>query len=168
MLSESNRALIVEDDPVVARSIARRLLREGYSVSMAQTCRAARAAGTGFQVAVLDLDLPDGTGDALADDLLRLGAVRHIVFYTGSIDPQVRENASHFGTVIDKTEDVEQVVQALEPFPTAPPVSMMAPAQRPRPGSSSRLSRAAGDEDSSLESLAKQVANQGANQVSRR
>jgi FixJ family two-component response regulator len=115
-------------------------------------------------VAVLDLDLPDGTGDALADDLLRLGAVRHIVFYTGSIDPRVRENASHFGTVIDKTEDVEQVVHALEPSPTAPPASMVAPAQRSRPGSSSRLSRASGDEDTSLESLANQVANQ----VSRR
>jgi hypothetical protein len=129
---------------------------------MAQTCRAARAAGTGFLVAVLDLDLPDGTGDVLADDLLRLGAVRHIVFYTGSIDPMVRENASNFGTVIDKTEDVELVVQALEPFPTAPPVSMMAPATRPRTGSSSRLSRV-GEEDS-LEALANQVANQ----VSRR
>jgi DNA-binding response OmpR family regulator len=53
---EPTRALIVEDDPVVGRSIARRLLREGYTVSVAQTCRAARAAGSGFQVGVLDLE----------------------------------------------------------------------------------------------------------------
>ena len=53
-LPEPTRALIVEDDPVVARSVARRLLREGYTVSIASTCRAARAAGTGFQIGILD------------------------------------------------------------------------------------------------------------------
>src|SRR3954463_10935518 len=94
---EATRALIVEDDPVVARSIARRLLREGYTVSMAQTCRAARAAGGSFQVAVLDLDLPDGNGAAVADELMRLGALRCIVFYTGSLDPTQRDRARLFG-----------------------------------------------------------------------
>src|SRR5260221_13815559 len=102
---EPTRALIVEDDPVVARSVARRLLREGYTVSLAQTCRAARAAGSGFQVAILDLDLPDGSGVDLADDLLRLGAVRGIVFYTGSLDTAQRERARLFGSIIDKAHD---------------------------------------------------------------
>jgi CheY-like chemotaxis protein len=147
--AEPTRALIVEDDPVVARSIARRLLREGYTVSLAQTCRAARAAGTGFHVAVLDLDLPDGTGTDLADELLRLGAVRGVVFYTGSVDSAQRERAARFGTVVDKTSDVEDVIEALEPFPTAPPVSRMAPAARPRPrASGARLSRVSPDDES--------------------
>lgn len=136
------RALIVEDDPVVARSIARRLLREGYSVSLAQTCRAARAAGPGFQVGVLDLDLPDGSGADLADELLRLGAVRGVVFYTGSLDGAVRNRASLFGPVFDKAANLEDVVSALGPFPTAPPVSQMAPAVRPRTRQSgARLTR---------------------------
>lgn len=159
--SEATRALIVEDDPVVARSIARRLLREGYTVSLAQTCRAARAAGGDFQVAVLDLDLPDGSGADLADELLRLGAVRHIVFYTGSLDNAQRERASSFGHVVDKASDVEDVVGALEPFPTAPPVSHLSPAIRPRPrASGARLTRVATDED--------QVAEQAAEASSRR
>jgi CheY-like chemotaxis protein len=141
-LPEPTRALIVEDDPVVARSIARRLLRDGYTVSLAQTCRAARAAGRGFQVAVLDLDLPDGSGADLADELLRLGAVRGVVFYTGSLDAAQRSRASLFGPVVDKASDLEDVVGALGPFPTAPPVSQMAPAARPRPrASGARLSR---------------------------
>ena len=149
------RALIVEDDPVVARSIARRLLREGYTVSLAQTCRAARAAGTGFQVAVLDLDLPDGSGADLADELLRLGAVRHIVFYTGSLDSAQRERASLFGHVVDKGSDVEDVVSALEPFPTAPPISHMSPAARPRPrASGARLSRVAPEDEQLAEGVA--------------
>jgi DNA-binding response OmpR family regulator len=149
------RALIVEDDPVVARSIARRLLREGYTVSLAQTCRAARAAGTGFNIAILDLDLPDGGGADLADELLRLGAVRGIVFYTGSLDPAQRARANLFGNVIDKGRDLEELVQALEPFPTAPPISHMAPAARPRPrASGARLTRVTPDEDSRPESVA--------------
>jgi DNA-binding response OmpR family regulator len=146
---ELNRALIVEDDPVVARSIARRLLREGYTVSLAQSCRAARAAGKGFQVAVLDLDLPDGSGADLADHLLRHGAVQTVVFYTGSLDDTQRERAGRFGNVIDKASDIEDVVAALETFPTAPPVSQMAPAPRSWPRTSSaRLTRVTPDEES--------------------
>ena len=142
---EPTRALIVEDDPVVARSIARRLLREGYTVSLAQTCRAARAAGTGFQVGILDLDLPDGSGADLADELLRLGCVRGVVFYTGSLDNADRQRAGLYGHVVDKSSDVEEVIAALGPFPTAPPISHMAPAMRPR-GSGARLTRVTPEE----------------------
>lgn len=143
---EPTRALIVEDDPVVARSIARRLLREGYTVSLAGTCRAARAAGGGFRVAVLDLDLPDGSGAALAEELLRLGAVRHVAFYTGSLDTTQRERAERFGRVFDKGQDLEQVVEALEPLASEPPISHLAPAPRPR-ASSSRISRVSAEEE---------------------
>ena len=111
---EPTRALIVEDDPVVARSVARRLLREGYAVRLAGTRRAARAAGVGFQLAILDLDLPDGRGADLAEELLRLGATRSIVFYTGSLDSEQRQHAQRLGSVVDKTQDLEQLMSALE------------------------------------------------------
>ncbi|RYZ05947.1 MAG: response regulator [Myxococcales bacterium] len=154
-LPAPTRALIVEDDPVVGRSIARRLLREGYTVSLAQSCRAARASGRGFQVAVLDLDLPDGNGADLADELLRLGAVHHLVFYTGSLDAAERQRAQRFGAVIDKAREVEEVVAALEPFPTAPPISHMAPAPRPRSsGSGARLNRVRPEDEAVGESIA--------------
>lgn len=154
-LPEPTRALIVEDDPVVARSIGRRLLREGYTVTLAQTCRKARASGGGFQVAVLDLDLPDGSGTDLADELLRLGAVRNVLFYTGSIDPVQRERAGRFGVVIDKARELEDLVSALEPFPTIPPISHVAPAQRGRSlGSGARINRVVSDEDAVVESFA--------------
>lgn len=145
---DPTRALIVEDDPVVARSIARRLLREGYTVSLAGTCRAARAAGGGFHVALLDLDLPDGRGVELAEELLRLGAVSSVVFYTGSIDAQQRERAQLLGALFDKSQELEEVVSALGPIPLEPPISQLAPAARPRPRlSGARLSRVAeGDE----------------------
>lgn len=149
---EPTRALIVEDDPVVARSIARRLLREGYTVSLAQTCRAARAAGAGFQVGILDLDLPDGSGADLADELLRLGSLRGVVFYTGSLDSAERQRASIFGPVVDKGQELEEVIALLGPFPTVPPISHMAPATRPRSGA--RLTRVAPEDEKLAESVA--------------
>ncbi len=140
---ESIRALIVDDDPVVGRSIGRRMLREGYTISLAQTCRGARAAGPGFQVAVLDLDLPDGSGVDLAAELLRLGAVRGVVFYTGSLDGAVRDRALGFGPLVDKTSDLEHVIRAADRVPRGPSVSHFA-APRSR-SSSSRLSRVRAD-----------------------
>ncbi|MDF3069260.1 MAG: Response regulator receiver domain [Polyangiaceae bacterium] len=124
-------------------------------MSLAQTCRAARASGPGFQVAVLDLDLPDGNGADLADELLRLGAVRNVVFYTGSLDRAQRERAERFGVVLDKAQALEEVVAALEPFPTAPPVSQMAPAPRGRSsGSGARLNRVTPEEEAVGDSVA--------------
>ncbi len=139
--SEPTRALIVDDDPVVARAIARRLLREGHTVSLAQTCRGARASGPGFEVAILDLDLPDGSGVDLADELLRLGAVRGVVFYTGSLDAALRDRALGFGTVVDKTCELEEVIRAAERCPRTAPISHFSPASRPRARKSSRVTR---------------------------
>lgn len=150
---EPMRALIVEDDPVVARSIARRLLREGYTVSVAQTCRAARAAGPGFHVAILDLDLPDGNGADLADELTRLGAVRGVVFYTGSLDNAQRSRASLFGPLVDKAAQLDEVIEALGPFPTAPPVSHKSPPGRSR-ASGARLTRVLPEEEALAEGVA--------------
>jgi DNA-binding response OmpR family regulator len=142
--AEATRALIVDDDPVVARSIARCLLREGYLVSLAKTCAGARALDPGFHVAILDLDLPDGSGVDLADELLRLGSVRGIVFYTGSLNEALRNRALSFGSVVDKARELEEVVRAVDQVPGAAPISHYGPAQRRRRRpSSSRLTRLA-------------------------
>lgn len=152
--AESTRALIVDDDPVVGRAIARRLLREGYTVSLAQTCRSARASGSGFTVAILDLDLPDGSGVDLADELLRLGAVQGVVFYTGSLDAELRERALAFGTVLDKSRELEEVIRAADEVPSSPPVSHF-PVPRPaRRLSGARLGRVSADVETGSEPLA--------------
>lgn len=152
---EPTRALIVDDDPVVARSIGRRLLRAGYSVSLAHSCRGARASGPGFQVAVLDLDLPDGSGADLADELLRLGAVRGVVFYTGSLDGATRQRALAFGAIIDKTQELEEVIRAAERFPASPPISHFSAAPRPRARpSGARLTRVGAESEPRSESPA--------------
>jgi adenosine/AMP kinase len=55
--------------------------------------------------------------------------------------------------VVDKTHDLEDVIDALEPVPTAPPISQMAPALRPRPrASGARLTRVSPDDENLAES----------------
>ncbi len=142
----SPRALIVEDDPVVARAVARRLLREGYQITIAGSCRGARAAGRGFVVAVLDLDLPDGGGAELAETLLGLGAVHSVIFYTGSMDPAMRQRATSIGLVLDKTRGIEELVAALEELPLEPPQSQQQPSTVPRPRTSGARLRVNDDE----------------------
>lgn len=63
------RLLLVEDDALLAESLAKELEQAGYRVDLAATARDARAIGEQepCQVAVLDLGLPDGSGfDVLA------------------------------------------------------------------------------------------------------
>jgi two-component system, NtrC family, response regulator PilR len=61
--------LIVEDDTVLRKHLARLFVREGYAVSTAANRAAAREhlAAARFDVLLLDLNLPDGDGlDLLA------------------------------------------------------------------------------------------------------
>jgi two-component system response regulator PilR (NtrC family) len=62
--------LIVEDDAVLRKHLARLFVREGYEVHTAETCAAARGQlmGTQFDMLLLDVALPDGSGlDVLAE-----------------------------------------------------------------------------------------------------
>jgi hypothetical protein len=79
--------------------------------------------------------------------------VRNVVFYTGSLDRAQRERASLFGAVVDKGRDVEDVVAALEPSASEPPISQLSPAARPRQRpASARLTRVTPLEDESVAS----------------
>ncbi len=67
------RVLVVDDEPAVRR-VARKLLQHaGYEVVDADGCRSARAIDPAtlrdFDVALVDLSMPDGNGAELADEL---------------------------------------------------------------------------------------------------
>ncbi len=61
--------LVVEDDPGVASFLDKGLRAEGHAVTVAPTMETAKgwlsANGTEFDMVLLDLRLPDGTGEAL-------------------------------------------------------------------------------------------------------
>lgn len=64
-------ALIVEDTPLVAALLARMLQSQGYRVQLAASLSAARAALQSElpQLLTLDMQLPDGNGLALLEQL---------------------------------------------------------------------------------------------------
>lgn len=68
------RVLIAENDRPLAGQITKAFTAEGYQADAAFTARAAAAAfsRTAFDVAILDSHLPDGEGDQLLDDFLKI------------------------------------------------------------------------------------------------
>lgn len=77
------RILLVEDDASLGRTLAERLNRESFDVQWSQTVADARerlGRGT-FDLAILDVSLPDGSGFALAR-ILRRRSTTPIMFMT--------------------------------------------------------------------------------------
>ncbi len=79
------RVIVVEDDQDVAESLREVLVDGGYLVQSAGTCREARRAfDTGsFEVALVDLQLPDGQGTELAGPLKSSNPDAEMVLLTG-------------------------------------------------------------------------------------
>jgi DNA-binding response OmpR family regulator len=67
------RILLVEDEPSLGRTLCERLQRENYEVTWAQTVAAAEAAleADRWDLAILDVKLPDGSGFGLARQIKR-------------------------------------------------------------------------------------------------
>jgi DNA-binding NarL/FixJ family response regulator len=85
----SGRVLVVEDEAMVARSWMRLLSLDGWTVQGADTLNAALdvlADGDEFDVVLLDVVLPDGSGVSLLPELNRQRPVPKIVVITASAD----------------------------------------------------------------------------------
>lgn len=80
------RVLVVDDEPVTARSYARLLGIAGYNVTVAQGGReaAALAASSGFDAIVSDLAMPDMDGLSLLRAIRRNDLDVPMIFLTGS------------------------------------------------------------------------------------
>lgn len=77
------RVLIVDDDPELAELVSRSLAREGHAVTTAGDLASARAALVeAFDVVILDLGLPDGSGLELCRELRAAGASVPILLLT--------------------------------------------------------------------------------------
>ncbi len=78
------RILLVDDNVRLVDNLAEILSDSGYAVDSANTCTQARAkAVNGFEVALVDLQLPDGTGTTLAAELKELHPEGEVVLLTG-------------------------------------------------------------------------------------
>jgi DNA-binding response OmpR family regulator len=102
--------LVVDDSPVALLALCRRLAAEGFTVREEATAAGARALDSSdLGCAVLDLELPDGDGPALAHDLRARQASLPVAFFTAGADRSLIERARTLGAVFAKP-DVEAVV----------------------------------------------------------
>lgn len=72
-MAERARILVIEDDSVIANTVAAALCDEGFDARVVAGLHAARReiARNAHTAVVVDLDLPDGAGELLLRDLAR-------------------------------------------------------------------------------------------------
>ena len=114
--------LLVDDSPVVRRVLTRRLEEAGFDVHAEAAAAAAGALDPQpFACAVIDIELPDGSGCDLAATLLRRRPQLPVAFFTAGAAEDVLERARDRGAVFWKP-DVDDVVAwvktAVQPPPT--------------------------------------------------
>ena len=91
--------LMVEDDPNVARTLAQRLGSSGFAVTHAASVAAARRAlaAQRFELALLDVGLPDGSGLDVARSLREHSPATALVFLTAHGEPEQRIEGLELG-----------------------------------------------------------------------
>lgn len=120
------RVLLVEDDRALGRMLTWTFEEHGARLLLARTCAAARtiAAAAGFDLAIVDADLPDGDGVMLAEALradhpaalVAICSGRHGIGSSGNLPPGV-------DAVLIKPVPIRLLLDLLETFcRTAPDV----------------------------------------------
>ena len=91
--------LLVEDDANVAGTLATRLRTEGFEVTHAASAAAARTAlgEAAFQIALLDVGLPDGDGFGIAGLLREASPATAVIFLTAYGTPEDRIRGLELG-----------------------------------------------------------------------
>jgi DNA-binding NarL/FixJ family response regulator len=111
------RVLVVEDQPAIRQAIASEFERDPdfELVGKAGSLAEARGMLKGADVAILDLDLPDGFGGDLIPELRAANPAAHAVVLTSTFNPAERMGAIQSGAaaVLDKMTHLGDVAQAI-------------------------------------------------------
>jgi DNA-binding response OmpR family regulator len=102
--------LVIEDDPTVARAIRRALHVQSVSCQVATSAEEVRASVGRFKVAIVDVNLPDGNGIDLYDELKTDARVGFGIFFTATEDEGDKARAEGLGTLIPKSAGVQVAV----------------------------------------------------------
>jgi len=114
--SRASRILLVEDDVVTVRVLARLLRGSGFDVTTAGSVAEASdvAQGGGFDLVVSDIGLPDGTGWDLMPRLREHGICRGIALTGfGLDDDEQRSRDAGFLTHLTKPVDFPRLEEAI-------------------------------------------------------
>lgn len=115
-------ALVVDDHEPISDLVASELRDLGYSPRRVPSLSAARKAATDrdFDLVILDLRLPDGSGLGLLRDFARAGCGPTVVIITAHSDEATKDEARSLGAAgylekpIDPDELIAMLVQAEE------------------------------------------------------
>lgn len=136
------RLLIVDDQMDVARTLARALRARGFATSTASSCQQALSHLGSVDCAIVDIDLPDGTGLELAPKLLATSAAS-VVFFSGCSDPAIQAEAGRFGPFVTKNAGLdvlfERIIQEMAARNPGVSGSLPAAALRHNPSGASSL-----------------------------
>ena len=114
-----NRILLVEDHPSFRQSLAALLDLEpdlrvvGQAASLAESHNL--IASNGFDVAVIDLGLPDGNGVALIGRLREIHPHASVLVLTISVDPEKHVQAREAGAdvILSKAVALDEIIGAV-------------------------------------------------------
>jgi len=113
--------LLVDDSPVVRRVLTLRLVAEGFDVRAESSAAAARAVDLAtLACAVIDIELPDGSGADLAGELLQRRSSLPVAFYTAGASAVVMARARSHGPVFTKP-DVAPLIAWIQTVGQPPP-----------------------------------------------
>ena len=117
-MPDRNLVFVVDDDAMMLRSVARLLRQFGYE-SLLFPSATAFAEHRDFHEAIcvlLDIDLPDGSGIELRQDLKAAGVSVPVIYITGNASPRVREVAVASGCVafLTKPFSAHELIEPLK------------------------------------------------------
>lgn len=102
--------LVIEDDPAVARALRRALQSARLKCEIAGSAAEVREVGGTYEIAIVDVNLPDGNGLDLYDELKAAHRVTRGIFFTATDNELDRARAAKFGALISKSEGVQAAV----------------------------------------------------------
>lgn len=107
------RLLLVEDQPDLARVLTRILGARGFEVTVLRTRAEAEAFDGRVHCAILDIDLPDGSGIDVARVLSEKGKAMSTVFFSAQTDPDVVAEAESVGPFVSKSLDIDVLISTV-------------------------------------------------------
>jgi signal transduction histidine kinase len=115
-MSARRQVLVVDDNPALAENLREILDDAGFETSAAASCAEARAAAAvGFNVALIDVKLPDGDGTKLAAELKQLSPDSQVILLTGHATVESAASAVRAGAwaYLVKPYDTADLLQTI-------------------------------------------------------
>ena len=118
MSKDRNLVLVVDDDLGMLRSIKRLLRQHDYEPILFSSAQAFKNHSAIDKAAcvILDIDLPDGSGIELRQNLKAAGIVVPVIYITGNENPAVRKAAVGSGCIafLTKPFSTNELIEPLK------------------------------------------------------